>query len=87
MSKAINTEKQFLAQVKKLMKQNDFKVRFDNLITKAYKSGAIETSDLEEGNFSMASAVLSAVFTEMAWQYKPLSKEGRKNTDNLKNIL
>ncbi len=57
-----------------------------NHINSAIKSGAFNISDYED-NFLLAKIVLSAVYSEMSWQYEPLTKDGKKEVENLKKFL
>lgn len=78
------TKPQLKAKIKQLIKQG--KPEFDRMIDKAISSQAIDPASYDD-NFLLAKIVLSAVYGEMEYQYKPLNKEDQKTVTNLKIFL
>lgn len=78
------TKSQFRKNTKALKK--DVLKLIDNRIEKAINSGAIDF-DTYENNYLLPKIFLSAVASEIEFQYRPLTKEGIKERNNLKLFL
>lgn len=80
----MQTKTQLKKKIKSLIKQG--KPEFDRMIEKAINSQAIDLEGAED-NFLLAKIVLCAVYSEMSYQYEPLSKEGKAEVKNLKIFI
>lgn len=75
------TKTQFRKNTKALKK--DILKLIDNRIEKAIESGAIDF-DKYENNYLLPKIFISAVASEIEFQFRPLTKEGIKERNNLK---
>ncbi len=78
------TKAQLRKKVKTVIRQG--KPEFNRMIEKAINSQAIDVQGAED-NYLLAKVVLSAVYSEMAWQYEPITKTGRKSVKNLRIFI
>jgi len=69
----------------KLLKAEMIK-SLDKYIEKTINSGAIDIAG-SECNYLLPKIIMSAVLSELSFQYGPLSKEGKKEVENLKLFL
>jgi hypothetical protein len=81
------SEDKFVEQVNELLEINNFQDKIEGLVRKAYKSGAINTEDMKEGDFRKAKIVLSAIFNELHYQFRPFSDDDRNESKNLEKFI
>jgi len=75
------------AQTHKLLNDARFLTALNNNTAKAIKSGAIHKSALTENDFSTAKAIFICTLENMIYDLKPLTTEGKKTANKLRQIL
>ena len=79
------TQKQFRTKAKLLKKEVNRLI--DQRIEKALKSGCLPLDNYEKNSFLLPKAFIAAVGSEIEFQFKPLTKEGIKEMENIKLFL
>ena len=78
------TKAQLRKKIKELIRKG--KPEVDRMLEKAINSGAIDIEGAED-NYLLPKIILSALYSELAWQYEPLTKEGKAEVKNLKRFI
>ncbi|MFH1031167.1 MAG: hypothetical protein V1767_01150 [Chloroflexota bacterium] len=55
-------------------------------VAELYHSGAIEPSTYREDDYTLAKILMTVTLKDQAWQYMPLSKEGKTIVKNLEHF-
>jgi hypothetical protein len=83
----IKNSTEFRTQVDVLLEKNEVHKTILDLAEKAYKSGGMETENIEHDDFSSAKAVLCAIFSKLSYEFKPFSKDLKDTAENLKSFI
>lgn len=78
------TKAQILAKVNEM--KPDILELIDNRVEKALASGTLNIEDYED-NFILPKIIVSAIGSEIEFQYRPYSKEHIRTRNNLKQCL
>lgn len=78
------TKAQLNKKVKELIRKG--KPEFDRMIQKSINSQGIDITNADD-NYILAKVILSAVYGEMAYQYEPFDKEGKRQVKNLRIFI
>lgn len=76
-------KEQFKQSVKAMIANSDF----DRLIDKAMNSGCIDVESQDEKDYMTRKALIAAIFEELRNQWKPISKEGKQEFNNICQFL
>jgi hypothetical protein len=83
----IKNSTEFITHVDVLLERSEVHKTILDLAEKAYKSGGMETENIEPEDFSSAKTVLCAIFSKLSDEFKPFSKDLRHTAENLKKFI
>lgn len=84
---AIKNSTEFRTHVDVLLERNEVHKTILDLAEKAFKSGGMETENIDSDDFSSAKAVLCAIFDKLSNEFRPFSKDLRHTSENLKKFI
>lgn len=83
------TNAQYKKRIKELVKDGQLGKKIETACIKAMSTGYAKSMwlDRAEDNYILPKTVVCSVLHRLAWQYEPLSKQGKKNVDSIKPLI
>lgn len=84
----MQTQEQIKAKIREMLADKDTSELVDKYIDQAMKMRCIASEiEKQEDNYYLPKLILSIIYKRLAFQYMPLTQEGRELTDELDQQL